>query len=306
MSFTKREMNVKSTDGIHTLSGVIYVPDGEIKGIFHLVHGMTEYIGRYDRLMSDIANNGFVCFGYDNLGHGRTARDDSELGFIAHSNGWKHLADDTNAFESEVRSLYPDKRMIVMGHSMGSFIVRTAAEKYGNAYDRLIICGTGGPNPAAGFGLILTDIIKTLCGEKHISNTVNSIAFGAYNKKFEHISKYDWITKDRDVIAKYEADKYCTFSFTVSAMHDLVKLNSVCNRRKWFFNMRKDLPVLIISGSDDPVGGYGKGVTRVYKKLKSAGLYDVTLKLYNDCRHEIHNDTCRDEVTKDILEFINR
>ena len=79
MSFTKREMKVKSTDGIHTLSGVIYVPDGEIKGIFHLVHGMTEYIGRYDRLMSDIANNGFVCFGYDNLGHGRTARDDSEL-----------------------------------------------------------------------------------------------------------------------------------------------------------------------------------------------------------------------------------
>ena len=306
MSFTKREMKVKSTDGIHTLSGVIYVPDGEIKGIFHLVHGMTEYIGRYDRLMSDIANNGFVCFGYDNLGHGRTARDDSELGFIAHSDGWKYLADDTNAFEREVRSLYPDKRMIVMGHSMGSFIVRTAAEKYGKDYDRLIICGTGGPNPAAGFGLILTDIIKALRGEKYISKAVNNIAFGTYNKKFEHISKYDWITKDRDVIAKYEADKYCTFSFTVSAMHDLVKLNSVCNRRKWFFNMRKDLPVLIISGSDDPVGGYGKGVTRVYKKLKSAGLNDVTLKLYKDCRHEIHNDTCRDEVTKDILEFINR
>lgn len=304
MSFSKREMKVKSTDGIHTLSGVIYVPDGEIKGIFHLVHGMTEYIGRYDRLMSDIAENGFVCFGYDNLGHGHTAKDDSELGFIAHKDGWKYLTEDTNAFESKVRTLYPEKRMIVMGHSMGSFIVRTAAEKYGKNYDRLIICGTGGPNPAAGFGLILTDIIKTLCGEKHISNTANSIVFGAYNKKFEHISKYDWITKDRDVIAKYEADKYCTFSFTVSAMHDLVKLNKVCNRKKWFYNMPKDLPVMLISGSDDPVGGYGKGVTEVYKRLKSAGLSDVTLKLYKDCRHEIHNDTCRDEVTRDILEFI--
>lgn len=305
MSFSKREMKVKSTDGIHTLSGVIYVPDGEIKGIFHLVHGMTEYIGRYDRLMSDIAKNGFVCFGYDNLGHGHTARDDSELGFIAHKDGWKYLAEDTNVFESKVRTLYPEKRMIVMGHSMGSFIVRTAAEKYGKAYDRLIICGTGGPNPAAGLGLLLTDIIRLMRGEKYVSKAVNSIAFGAYNKKFEHISKYDWITKDRDVIAKYEADKYCTFSFTVSAMHDLVKLNKVCNRKKWFYNLPKDLPVMLISGSDDPVGGYGKGVTKVYKGLKSAGLNDVTLKLYKDCRHEIHNGTCRDEVASDILEFIN-
>lgn len=303
MSYEIKSIEVQSTDNIHTLKGLIYIPEGEIKGIFHLVHGMCEYIGRYAHIFATLAERGYVCCGYDNLGHGKTARDENELGFIAHRDGWKYLVRDVKAFEDAVKKIYPDIPLCLMGHSMGSFIARIAAENYGDRIEKFIICGTGGPNPAAPFGLLATDIMRLLNGEKHKSKLVNKLAFGAYNKRFEGDSEFEWITTDREVINKYAADKYCNFKFTVSAMHDLVKLNQLANRPAWFKNIRKDLPILLISGSDDPVGAYGKGVTRVYNKLKAAGVKDVTLKLYNGCRHEIHNDSCKNQVINDISEF---
>lgn len=304
MSYEIKKIEVQSTDNIHTLKGLIYIPDGEIKGIFHIVHGMCEYIERYSHVFSALAEEGYVSCGYDNLGHGKTAMDDGELGFIAHKDGWKYLVNDVKAFEDAVKKIYPDKPLYLMGHSMGSFISRIAAENYGDETRKFIICGTGGANPAASFGLLATDILRILFGEKHKSNFVNKLAFGAYNKRFEGTSDFEWITNDRDIITKYEADKYCNFKFTVSAMHDLVKLNQLSNRPAWFKSIRKDMPILLISGSDDPVGAYGKGVTKVYERLKAAGVKDVNLKLYKNCRHEIHNDSCKDEVIKDIIEFI--
>lgn len=306
MSYEIKKIEVLSTDNIHTLKGLIYIPDGEIKGIFHIVHGMCEYIERYSHVFSALAEEGYVLCGYDNLGHGKTARDDGELGFIAHKDGWKYLVNDVKAFEDAIKKLYPDKPLYLMGHSMGSFISRIAAENYGDGIEKFIICGTGGPNRAAPFGLLATDIIRILFGEKHKSNFVNKLAFGAYNKRFEGASDFEWITNDRDIITKYEADKYCNFKFSVSAMHDLVKLNQLSNRPAWFKSIRKDMPILLISGNDDPVGNYGKGVTKVYERLKAAGVKDVTLKLYKECRHEIHNDNCKDEVIKDIIEFIKK
>lgn len=306
MSYEIKKIEVLSTDNIHTLKGLIYIPDGEIKGIFHIVHGMCEYIERYSHVFSALAEEGYVLCGYDNLGHGKTARDDGELGFIAHKDGWKYLVNDVKAFEDAIKKLYPDKPLYLMGHSMGSFISRIAAENYGDGIEKFIICGTGGPNRAAPFGLLATDIMRILFGEKHKSNFVNKLAFGAYNKRFEGASDFEWITNDRDIITKYEADKYCNFKFSVSAMHDLVKLNQLSNRPAWFKSIRKDMPILLISGNDDPVGNYGKGVTKVYERLKAAGVRDVTLKLYKECRHEIHNDNCKDEVIKDIIEFIKK
>lgn len=306
MSYEIKSIEIGSTDNIHTLKGLIYIPEGEIKGIFHIVHGMCEYINRYDHIFSAVAERGYVCCGYDNLGHGKTARDDVELGFIAHKNGWKYLVNDVKAFEDAVKKLYPDKPLYLMGHSMGSFISRIAAESYGGSIDKFIICGTGGPNPAAPAGLLITDIIKLFCGEKHRSELINKLAFGTYNKRFDGGTDFDWVTSDKDVVSKYAADKYCNFKFTASAMHDLVKLNYLANRASWFKNMPKDLPVLLISGNDDPVGSYGKGVIKVYERLCRAGLSDVTLKLYDNCRHEIHNDSCRADVIKDIISFIEK
>lgn len=304
VSFEIKELTVKSTDNIHTLVGRIYIPDGEIKGVLHLVHGMTEHIGRYEPLFSFLAEAGYVAFGYDNLGHGKTAKDDSELGFIANKDGWKYLVNDVEAFALAVKHLYPDKPFYLMGHSMGSFIARLAAVSFNELYEKLIICGTGGKNPLSNIGLIIADIIKSVKGEKYISKFLINMAFGAYNIRFDGSSKYNWLTKDKAIIEKYANDKFCTFSFTVSAMHDLVKLNSVCNEKKWYKDISKTLPILLISGECDPVGNYGKGVKQVYRDLLKVGA-DANLKLYPDCRHEILNDTCKDEVMADILEFLN-
>lgn len=303
MSFEIKEITARSSDNIHTLVGRIYIPEGEVKGIFHIVHGMTEHIERYDALMSHMVQNGYVAFGYDHLGHGKTARDDSELGFIAHKYGWKYLVEDVRVFGNVISNLYPEKPIYLFGHSMGSFIVRLAAQSFGDMYEKLIICGTGGKNPLSTTGIMLTKIISSIKGQKHISDLVINMAFGSYNKRFEGNSKYDWLTKEIEIIEKYKEDKFCTFKFTVSAMRDLISLNHICNKKSWYKQIRKDLPILIISGNDDPVGNYGKGVKQVYNDLLKHNA-NVKLKLYENCRHEILNDTCRNEVLSDILNFI--
>ena len=172
MNVYVKKIYVPSSDGIHSLAGVIYIPEGEIKGIYHIVHGMTEHIGRYQRIMNDLALQGYLCVGYDNLGHGYTARDKSELGYIADKNGWDLLARDVKVFADAIKAEYgSDLPYYLMGHSMGSFIVRLACERYFMP-DKLIIMGTGGPNPAAGAGLCAVALVKLFYG----SYTVNRIS----------------------------------------------------------------------------------------------------------------------------------
>lgn len=303
MAFTTREILVPSTDGIHTLKGIAYIPDGEIKGVFHLVHGMCEYIGRYEHFLPFFAENGFVCVGYDHLGHGNTANE-GELGFIAENGGHKLLVDDVNRFAESVKTEYPDVPYILMGHSMGSFIVRLAAAKYRGLADKLIICGTAGSNPAAAAGIVLAKLIKTVKGARAYSPFIENMAFGSYNKYFKENSPHAWLTKDENIMEKYADDKFCHYHFTVSALADLITLTYSCNLSTWYIDMPKNLPVLLISGSEDPVGNYGRGVREVYDKLIKNGQKDVSLRLYENCRHEIHNDTCAEESKNDILEFI--
>ena len=293
-----------SSNGKDMLSGKVYLPDGDVKGYFHVVHGMTEHIARYDSFMSLMAEQGYITFGYDHLGHGYTAKDDSELGFIAERNGDDLLAKDVKVFYDAMKEEYGDLPYYLMGHSMGSFIVRMATQYYVTP-TKLIIMGTSGPNPIAGAGLLVCKLIRAIKGSHHISPLVDNLAFGAYNDHFK--SENDpksWLTKDIDIRKKYIADKYCTFKFTVSAMHDLISLNKNCNTDEWFSSVAKKMPILLTSGEDDPVGDYGKGIQICEEKLRANGASVVT-KLYPNNRHEILNDTCREEVIKDILDFIS-
>ena len=301
----KREFKVLSSDNVHMLAGVVYLPEGEAKGLFHVVHGMTEHMGRYERFMADMAKEGWICFGYDNLGHGRTAKDDSELGYIADKRGWEFLARDVGIFSEAVRAEYGNNDMpyVLMGHSMGSFISRLAAERYVKP-QKLIIMGTGGPNPAAGAGIALIEAVKLFKGGKHISPMVDKLVFGDYNKKFKDsdVAPGAWITTDVEIRKKYAADRFCAFKFTVSAMGDLVRLLKYSNRGGWYKNLSGDISILLVSGEDDPVGGYGKGIITVRDKLTSAGK-NVTCRLYSGARHEILNDFTYDTVKNDILNF---
>lgn len=306
MSITVKDMEVLSTDGIHTLKGRVYLPDENVraKGYFQIVHGMTEHIDRYDGFMRIIAQNGYICFGFNHLGHKGTA-DDSELGFIAEKQGYKYLVDDVATFYAAVSNKYLAKRYILMGHSMGSFIVRLFAQKYQGTLDNLIICGTGNNCASALLGVGIAKILEKIKGSHYCSDLLEKIIFGSYNFKFDGPSDYEWLTNDREIIEKYENDKYCTFRFSVSALKDLLMLTYLSNRKKWYKNIEKELPILLIAGDKDPVGFYGTGVKSVFRKLKVSGAKDVNIFLYKDCRHEILNDICKEETTQDILDFIS-
>ena len=299
----KISMNVPSTDGIHTLRGIVYLPD-EPKGIVQISHGMVEHIARYDAFMTYLAENGYIACGHDHLGHGKTAENDSELGFIAEKKGNLLLAEDVYAFGCAVKEKYPALPMTLLGHSMGSFIARNTAAVHPDACDALIIMGTGGPNPLSAPGLALTAVIGKLFGKKYVSKLSYTAAFGTYNQRTDGENPMAWLTRDPDEIRKHDADKFCMFPFTVSAMHDLIRLQADANDKKWFASIRKDLPILIVSGAEDPVGGYGKGIDEVMLRLAENGAKNVTKKIYPEMRHEILNEFGRETVYADILSFI--
>ena len=294
---------VPSSDKKHILCGRVYVPECDPKGYFHIVHGMSEHIGRYDDLMERMCEEGYICFGYDNLGHGETA-DGRDFGFIAERYGWMYLCRDVEIFAAEIRQEYGDLPYYLMGHSMGSFIVRLAVTMESKP-DRLIVMGTGGKNPLADVGVGISNGIAAIKGNRHVSNTVYAAVFGPYNKRFaSELDPHSWISSLKEERDLYRNDPYCRIKFTVSAIADLVKLNKYCNSRNTFAKTPKDLPVLLVSGADDPVGDYGEGVKSVYNSYLAAGV-KAEMKLYDGCRHEILNDICAETVVCDIIDFVN-
>lgn len=311
MSYTVNKFTHPSSDGKHTLTGVVYCPEGEIRGYFHVVHGMSEHIGRYDRFMRQMADEGYITFGYDHLGHGHTANDKSELGFIADKKGYLYLVDDVKRFSDAVIAKYKAERgiegpYILMGHSMGSFIVRLATAKYKNP-DKLIVMGTGGKNPLAVPGLAIISAIKLFKGAKGYSALVQKLAFGSYNDRFEvkEGDEFTWLSTNETRRKEYCNDEYSGFFFTVGAMKDLVKMNRDCNLRSWYKAVPKDLPVLLVSGSDDPVGNYAAGVREVEDGLRAEGI-PVECVIYEGARHEILEDFTHDAVVSDIVGFAGR
>ncbi len=303
MSITIIDKKVPSCNGKNMLAGKVYLPSGNIKGYFHIVHGMTEYIGRYDKFMKLLAENGYITFGYDHLGHGHTVNDDSELGFIAEKNGDDLLARDVKVFADAMREEYGNHPYYLMGHSMGSFVVRMATQNYITP-DKLIIMGTGGPKGIVVFGLYISEFIQRIKGPRYYSNLVKFLAFGSYNARCpKSEGPHAWLTTDAEIRDRYHNDKFCTFELTISTMHDIISLTYKANRNKWFKSVAKKMPILLISGEDDVVGDYGKGVRICEKKLKENGA-NVTTVIYPGYRHEILNDSSFDMTVKDILDFI--
>ena len=300
------DKSIPSCDGIHTLAGRIFEPEGEVKGIFHIVHGMVEHKERHFELLETLAAQGWICLAFDNLGHGASVNDPSEHGYIARRNGWRLLCDDVNAFASEMKRSFGDGLPYVLaGHSMGSFIARLTASLYPDVCDGLIAIGTGYRNPAAPEGLLILDVISRAKGDRYISDFAEKVSIGSYNDRFlEENDRLSWINTLAGERELYRADPLCSFRFTVSAMHDLVKLNIECNSKRCFAGTKKELPIILLSGADDPVGDYGIGIWQVYKGYRRSGHDNVGMKLYKGCRHEIMHDVCKDEFTADVIRFL--
>lgn len=303
MAPTRKERFVPSTDGIHQLYGVVFIPEGPIRGYFHMVHGMTEYTYRYEEFLSLLAERGYVAFGHDHLGHGRTAKDAAELGYIAEKDGWEYLLKDVDAFSRDVMAEFGEHPYYLAGHSMGSFIVRGATALGYATPEKLIAMGSGGPNPAAPAGILLSDLIGAVKGKRHVSPLLQKLVFRSYDRRFPGDYPHRWLTVDVENLKKYRFDPYCTFQFSVSAMGDLIRLHRLANSARFFDSV--SVPVLFLSGQEDPVGNYGKGICRIEKKMKRKKK-NVSIKLYSGFRHEILQDFCKEEVYRDVMAFLEK
>lgn len=199
---------------------------------------------------------------------------------------------------------YPAVKHIAFGHSMGSFVVRCFDARYPELSSASVYMGTGGTNDAAGIGIKVADLIAHIKGAHHRSEFMDKLAFGKYNVKFEKRTSYDWLTRDQAIVNQYIADPLCGYLFTIKGMADLLHLNTAANSDEWYEKVRKDLPILLISGAEDPVGEYAKGIDEVYNKLLQSGHTAVEEKLYSECRHEVLNELNKEEVYEDIYSFI--
>jgi alpha-beta hydrolase superfamily lysophospholipase len=237
---------------------------------------MNEYMGRYEDFARFLTQNGFIVCGNDHTGHGKSIGKDG-YGYFGDGDGGSILVADVRAMNELVKQRYPGLGVIMLGHSMGSFICRSYITKYGEELDGIILSGTAGPNPLTGIGLVLSRVIMLFKGPKHASPFLLNMAFGHYNDRYpEKHSPFDWISRDQTVIDRYAADEMCTFLFTSKGYHDLLRLLSEISSKRWAGGVPKDKPYLIFSGSMDPVGDFSKGVNTVCSRMKAAGVTNIT------------------------------
>lgn len=307
MSACKKDViKFDSANGKDEVVGYYYTCEGvKPKAVLQISHGMCEFIGRYDAFAAFMAENGYVVCGNDHLGHGATSDGANGVdGYFAEEDGRKYVLQDLHRMNSLASKAFPGLPIILLGHSMGSFFARLYAVTYPESLQGLILTGTGGPNPLGGVGIQLTKLLGKLKGKQYRSPLVQKLAFGAYLKKISApATPYDWISSDTAIVDAYQKNPKCTFVFTVSAFHELMQLLKTVNEPQWAQRIPQNLPVYIFSGDMDPVGDYGEGVKLVHRMLQDAGVTDLSLRLYENGRHEMLNETNRAEVYKDVLSW---
>ena len=305
MNYIHKDITFLSSDGKNTIHAELFIPsDNNIKGVVQIAHGMMDYVGRYRLVAQALCAEGYALAGNDHLGHGDSVSTSEDYGFFASQNGYNYVIDDIKKMNDLIRAEFPGVPVVLLGHSMGSFISRIYAERYTDSIDGLIIHGTAGPNPATGAGKLLVKLLRAIKGERHRSKFVCSMADGGYNKGFDKSEgEGAWLTRDGAMVADRVGNPKNDFVFTLSGYYDLFTMLGECNSKSWFASFPKNLRTLVVSGEDDPVGGFGKGVRYVYDNLKKNSA-DVELKLYEGARHELFNEINRDEVFADLIKWL--
>lgn len=304
----KEEFYYDSRDGISKLHAVRYTPEGEdeVRCVVQIVHGMAEHVERYEEFAQYLTSKGIVVTGEDHMGHGKSVGKDGKFGFFCEQDPATVLVRDVHRLKKATQIIYPNVPYIMLGHSMGSFITRNYLFRYGTGITAAVIMGTGMPGKKTiSLSKAVTGLQKTFLGPRHVSEMINNLAFGKYNAEIENPrTKFDWLSRDNARVDQYIADPLCGFTFTVNGFSTLFELIARLHQVDNLERIPKHIPLLLISGTADPVGDYGRGVRRTYDSLHAVGLDNIQLKLYEEGRHELLNETNRSDVAQDIYNWI--
>lgn len=305
----KLPLSIQSTDGDSVIRGYTWEPEmpDEPKGIIQLLHGMSEYIDRYDDFARYLAADGFLVVGHDHIGHGLSQPDQSKRGCLP-LNGNEVMIADANAVRAIIAERHRTVPVFVFGHSMGSFVARAIAARWGKKdLAGVVFCGTGFVNPVvSGGGRMLAKVIARTQGLDTRSNLLHSLADGAYAKAIPQArTSFDWLNTQPAQVDKYIEDPACGFMFSAGGYSSLLGLLQETCSSSHFENASRYTRVLYIAGDQDPVGDNGKGVWEAANRIKKGGAEDVKVVLYPGMRHEILNEKGHEEVYADVRNWLN-
>ena len=302
----RNEFTFLSADGKTPIHAVEWLPEGQVRAVLQISHGVSEYILRYEPFAEYLTARGFAVVGHDHLGHGQSVAEGSVRLYFGPKGSWNWVVDDIDQRRNLAKEKFPQVPYFLLGHSMGSFLARTYLIRYPGAVDAAVIMGTGQMSPGiiAGGKAVAAEEARRV-GEDQPSSLVDKLAFGAYNKRFApNRTGFDWLSLNQDNVDRYIADPLCGGNATTGLFREMLGGLSFIAKPENLKRMNLNIPVLFISGEMDPVGDCGKGVKRAYESFRKAGVRDVSIKLYPELRHEILNETCRETVYADILQWL--
>lgn len=276
------------------------------KAIVQFVHGMCEHKERYEPTMNYLAEHGYACVIHDHRGHGASVKSAEDLGYM-YKGGWRTLVEDIAVVNDWIHRRFPDAKIILFGHSMGSMAVRSYLKRHDDTVNALVVCGTPADNPAKGPGKALAWTLGHLRGWRYRSKLLQKLSFGAYNKPFEKEGwPAAWVCSDPKTLKDYHADPLCQYVFTANGFYNLLGLMQDCYSIKHWALRNPQLPVHFISGAEDPCRGSDSQFEQSAERMKQAGYTHVTSRLYPGMRHELLNETRRAEVWDDILRYFDK
>lgn len=271
-------------------------------------HGMAEHAARYARFAAALNDAGFAVYGFDHRGHGHTGQESSALGHMGDHDSWNRAVGDLAAVCRFASARHPGKPLLLFAHSMGSFMGQQLLYEHGGMLAGAVLCGsTGKPPPIAALGRLVTRLERLRLGRRGISNLVQSLSFDAFNKRFQpQRTDFDWLSRDAAEVDKYLADPFCGFPITVQSWIDLLDGLQTIARPENQARIPRGLPVFVIAGKHDPVSGGGRALQQLLGAYATAGLTRVESRFYDGARHELLNETNRDAVTADVIDFFRR
>lgn len=307
----KEEGYFDSRDGSSKIHYVKWLPDeGEpATAIFQIIHGMAEHIERYEPFAQFMTQHGFIVVGDNHLGHGKTVqKNNGTKGYFCENDPVTVLVRDVHRLKKTMQQEYPGLPYIILGHSMGSFLMRNYLCRYGSGIDGAIIMGTGmQPKGSLKLALFLASVTKQLHGSKYTSKMLSGLSSQGYLDRIsDHKSDFDWLSTDDENVRRYNDDPDCGFPFTVNGYQALFQMILNLHDQDNLEKMPRNLPILITSGSEDPVGDYGKAPQGLYDKYKEMGMTSLSIKLYSKDRHEILNEKDKQQVWNDVLAWTRK